>query len=286
MVASLVALGSCTIAPRDPASTLPRPGRLQFDVRPYGLGALAAFCDTDSCILGPDGEPLRGLGVNLTNRDQIEADAQPDATYVNPLRVAPDNSLYVDLPTQYQKTCDTVAVGGFFIDGTQNLGAAASACVSNPSTTTAGIVERWVQVENASIENPPGTAGGTIAIEASGNVPDAGGNVTLTGTLDCDDVNGCLTSADALLRITSETGATYDIVRAQTGQASVFTGRFDLPDVSIAAGADYTSTAQMSLQMITAASDRFPINGGTLTLCARLVLPPPNDGFTTTPTCA
>jgi hypothetical protein len=268
-----IALGSCTVSVRDPAQTVPR-GRLQFDVRTYPYGALAAFCDVDSCILGPDGEPLRGLGVDLYGVDQTEPSATPPSGYANPLGITSSNELFVDLPVQYEPTCSTLTVGGQFTATAGNLGAALTQCVSNTSGRPARL-RRVLTVTNASIQDPPGTPG-TLNISVDTGSGD--------GTIDCGDIETCVGRADAQYVLDVD-GTGYQIVRARSGQASAYSGSIRLPDVQLAAAATYTTTVQPELEILSAASAAFLTNGGVVELCSTLVPSPPSTDPLTTPTC-
>lgn len=278
---SPVALNSCTVSVRDPATTIPV-GRFQFDVRTHPFGALTAFCEDDVCVLGPDGEPLRGLAVDLYDVDQTVAAATPPSGYVNPLAVTVDGELYVDLAQTYEPSCVTTAVATTLLQGggansTTDLGNPITHCVTN-STGAACKLRRSVTIRNASIENPPtDPASGTITAPLN-NAGDA-------AVVDCATIRQCdPTPADMVYQL-DVNGETLQVVRAMTGQASTYSGTIQLADVTVAADTDYTLTVQPELLVVAPASARFPIAGGSIMTCLQLVCPPANRGFVSTEAC-
>lgn len=267
------ALSSCTISVRDPQSTRPA-GRLQFDVRAYQIGALTEFCDTDQCVLGPDGEPLRGLGINLFGVDQTEAAADPPAGYVNPLGITASNELFVDLAGRLEPVCTERSVGGQQVASAGNVGGVLSQCVSN---TTGRVVRarRRVTVVNASVIDPPRAGvSGSITVDTSG--PSA--------TIDCDEIQGCEPAAgDVEYRLTIG-GDVYSIVRAMSGQSAVATTTFDLPAVTVAADGSLTTEIQAGVVFHSNPGGSVFVNGGTVRVCTELVSGRPSDGVFQEPT--
>ena len=272
------ALPSCSIVPRSPDSTSP-PGRLQFDLRVHQLGGLFSDCQdgVGSPILGPDGQPLRGVGVNIYGHPQTASDPTPERDcYVNPLKVTADNELYVDRdwPVQFFRPVETCqSIPGRDVvwsagAGRLNLDETFGMTVTN-ETCVVTWLERWVTINSWEILDPPSST--TVLVdplvaEVVASLDDNTVSTTVdtgagtgSGTVDNPEVSGTvsitrqniddLSSPEAVIRYWLDVnGQGFLVGSASTGQVAAGTQTIRLPIVNLQPGQADTTTIQAYLQ--------------------------------------
>lgn len=316
MACSPVGVNTCTFVWRDPAEN---DGRLLGDVRIHQLGALQQSCQdgVSSPILGPDGQPLRGLGLNLYGHAQTAADAVPSAGYTNPLKITAANELYLerDYPVEFYRPYTvqqsptvrdvlwTQGANQLLLDTTFGL------TVTNSSPVD-GWYERWLSVLSWSIIDPPPS---TIPLIDPITVPVSGVTTSVsvdlntgTGTgsqtgapyatitrQNIDDVQSPEAIINYSISVDSGAGAVAAVLigQVETGGIAGGSQTIRLSDVLLAAGASHTTTLQAYIQprdgaRIPNASRVFSVFPGLIEYNVRLHTADQNNLLPVTPVVA
>lgn len=287
MAAVPIVLNSCTITGRDPATTNPQ-GRIQLDVRKYEVGGLKEFCDETACLLGPDGLPLRGLGIGLREVDQTEPEdpgnVVGDGCYENPLRIDSNNCLWVKWSKPRAEVCNRFSNSEFFISGGATgektaLGSTVQRSVTNNTCDRCKII-RKVTICNAGIEDPPSDlqfdAGDEPVVPVTARNE---ANPPLYG-FECSGLDRCTPkAADAVYQISSPEGEICRVTRACTGGCSAYSGTIEFDPVFIDPGDTYDFVVTPQLLMESPASGPFKISRGDIKVCLQLVCPVTGEEF-------
>lgn len=313
-VPSPVGLSSASLSWRDPATTTPA-GRLQADARTHYYGGLAVR-DNPSGLLGPDGQPLCGLSVDLCGLTQTGPDtgtatvtgvSDPPAGYKNPLRVSNDGCLWFDpanVVTYYLPACTTASVPSQSIlggTGNRDLGSPVTVCITNDCPGPA-VVRRTIKVLNASIIDPPPSAGsgGRIDFQVAlpeynvNSVPTNGGvtpgtatpkdlgaaSITCAQIANCDDAR-----SEVLYFLTVDGGFDIHVLRAGTNQSAATSITFELDEFVATPGGTHTMTVTPRLAEFISPLGTYTVFPGQIQVCMQLVCLPPGSSVQQTPGC-
>lgn len=310
MATSPVALNSASVNWRSPDTTNPV-GRLQGDVKPYFWGGLEVV-DNPGGLLGPDGNPLCGVSIDLEGLSQSGVDPGDGSTtgvldppdgYQNPLRITENGDLWIDqslTPTFIEACVEESYTGRDVVAASapESLGTTVSVCVEN-TTSQQCLVERKVSLLNAAIFDPPPSAGGTFTIDLEVALPeytvDDGpdpsianptGGATGTTSITCAQIEGCDDARSMVLYYLRVNGG-FDIhaVRACTGTCPSQSMTYDLPPLFVGAGETLTMTVEPRLQQIVTPTGTYSVFPGTIRACMKMICLPSGGSFTATPTC-